>query len=214
MSTAYGQLQEEKDGTYTIKIKELSGKTHDFSVNQDGSVGELKKTIEAKLNHPANRQRLIWQGREFRDDASKFREIFKGQESRSVVVHLVVRPAGSTNAPPPSTQSTQQAYRHQQAAMQTVNCPFCRTMVQFPVGSRMIRCSSCGGISRIQVAQVENNPSICAAHQQVNGCGFRTFKNHAPRLLVGSPLRTRLTCSMFGAKMLSMWQHSVDSFHV
>mmetsp|Transcript_27922 Transcript_27922/g.54287 ORF Transcript_27922/g.54287 Transcript_27922/m.54287 type:complete len:205 (-) Transcript_27922:217-831(-) len=158
MSTAYGQLQEEKDGTYTIKIKELSGKTHDFSVNQDGSVGELKKTIEAKLNHPANRQRLIWQGREFRDDASKFKEIFKGQESRSVVVHLVVRPAGSTNAPPPSTQSTQQAYRHQQAAMQTVNCPFCRTMVQFPVGSRMIRCSSCGGISRIQVAQDVQKP--------------------------------------------------------
>uniref|UniRef100_A0A7S2X6C9 Ubiquitin-like domain-containing protein n=1 Tax=Lotharella oceanica TaxID=641309 RepID=A0A7S2X6C9_9EUKA len=158
MSTAYGQLQEEKDAGYTIQIKELSGKTHDFPVGSNGTVGELKKTIEAKLNHPANRQRLIWQGREFRNDAAQFKDEFKSQEARSFVVHLVVRPAGSTNTPLPSTQTTQPAYRYRQAPMQTVNCPFCRTMVQFPVGSRMIRCSSCGGISRIQVAQDVQKP--------------------------------------------------------
>jgi len=78
---------------------------------------------------------------------------FKGNEGKSVVIHLVMRPASASTSSKVQKKKVVSATRYQSRPMQTVQCPFCKTMVQFPVGSQMIRCSSCGGVSRIQVAQ-------------------------------------------------------------
>eukprot|EP00472_Partenskyella_glossopodia_P014702 CAMPEP_0197523924 /NCGR_PEP_ID=MMETSP1318-20131121/8743_1 /TAXON_ID=552666 /ORGANISM="Partenskyella glossopodia, Strain RCC365" /LENGTH=191 /DNA_ID=CAMNT_0043076755 /DNA_START=49 /DNA_END=621 /DNA_ORIENTATION=+ len=166
----YQTLDDDKDGSgFTVKIKELSGKLHDFSLANDNNVGDLKKVIETKLGHQQARQRLIFRGRELRNDSSALSEEFKGLDTANVVVHLVVRPENASGTPLPDQKVTQvnaQPYR-QSRPMQTVRCPFCRTMVQFPMGSQMIRCSSCGGISRIQVAQ--EHQRTCPA----SGCNVR-----------------------------------------
>mmetsp|Transcript_16969 Transcript_16969/g.23732 ORF Transcript_16969/g.23732 Transcript_16969/m.23732 type:complete len:214 (-) Transcript_16969:136-777(-) len=160
MTSNYAALSEEKDGNcLNIKLKEISGTEHNFSLEPDSTVGEFKKSIQAKLTHPVDRQRLIWRGRELLDSNAKIGTEFKGAGSDSVVVHLVVRSAAAASNRPAQPQQVHPQHRqtlpssYQNRPLQTVKCPFCRIMVQFPVGSQMIRCSTCGGISRIQFAQ-------------------------------------------------------------
>ncbi len=177
MSSAYSNLvdTERDDATYTIHCKMIDGNAYDFELKGSKTVGDLKQAINAKLSHDVKRQRLINKGRELRTDTEKLCQAFSNEPGTELTLHLVLRPVGvrgGSSAAPRGNAARSNAARGmgargmgaragpsrarqyiQRGPRQTVQCPFCRVVVQFAAGSRMIQCSSCGGISRIQAPQ-------------------------------------------------------------
>eukprot|EP00954_Amorphochlora_amoebiformis_P021453 1346467-Amorphochlora_amoeboformis.AAC.2 len=85
---AYTSLVDQKDSNLTIKIKEMSGNTHDFPFSGMDTIGDLRKTLEAKLDAPATRQRLIWRGRELKEDSKTLGHVFKEEDSTTITVRV------------------------------------------------------------------------------------------------------------------------------
>ncbi|XP_026277950.1 large proline-rich protein bag6-A isoform X1 [Frankliniella occidentalis] len=95
-----------------LTVKTLDSRNHAFSMPDDATVLQLKTKIEETMSIPANRQRLIFQGRVMQDD-KKLSEY----EVHGMVIHLVKsqppqpgsRPNGSNSSN--STSSSENANR-------------------------------------------------------------------------------------------------------
>lgn len=71
-----------------LKIKSLTGATHDISVPEFGTVSDVKTAVKAVLGIPPEVQRLIFIGRELADDTKPLTE-YKVVDGS--VLHLVIR---------------------------------------------------------------------------------------------------------------------------
>jgi hypothetical protein len=71
-----------------LKIRSLTGATHDISVPEFGTVADVKSAVKAILGIPNEVQRLIFLGRELSDESKPLTE-YKLVEGS--VLHLVIR---------------------------------------------------------------------------------------------------------------------------
>ncbi|KAF6264040.1 ubiquitin-like protein 1 [Scenedesmus sp. NREL 46B-D3] len=72
-----------------LKVKLLDQSAHEVDVDANTPISDLKAVLEAALNVPINRQRLIFKGRVLRDE-STLQEL--GVEN-GFTIHLVERSA-------------------------------------------------------------------------------------------------------------------------
>lgn len=92
-----------------FKVKTMDGNTTDFETNADIGVPQLKLEIEAKMNIPTHRQRLIFKSRLLKDDQKLSDYITKDDE----VIHLMAmtedqaRSRSGTQRDAQANQSTQ-----------------------------------------------------------------------------------------------------------
>eukprot|EP00879_Flechtneria_rotunda_P019981 GHRR01021006.1.p1 GENE.GHRR01021006.1~~GHRR01021006.1.p1 ORF type:complete len:344 (+),score=99.15 GHRR01021006.1:141-1034(+) len=85
-------------GHISLKVKLLDQSCHDLNVDPNTLISDLKCLLEAVVNVPINRQRLIYRGRVLRDE-STLQEL---GVANGHTIHLVERPA---DAPDPASQT-------------------------------------------------------------------------------------------------------------
>jgi len=73
----------------TVKIRSLTGQTQDVSgVPREGTVGDLKRRVEAAMGIPTASQRLIYSGRELSGEEHTLHSFGVADQS---IVHMVIR---------------------------------------------------------------------------------------------------------------------------
>lgn len=84
-----------------LMIKTVDEQQFPISISSSATIPELKEQISTKLGIQSQRQRLIFRGKVLKND----KDISAYAIGDGHTLHLVVRPAGSTESPPPSASS-------------------------------------------------------------------------------------------------------------
>jgi hypothetical protein len=88
-----------------VKVRSLTGQTHDVNLPEVATVSQLKEQIQSVLGIPPDVQRLIFMGRELVDGGG---ELAKFNVVDGSVVHLVIRSNNIVAAAPEEGEQVRQ----------------------------------------------------------------------------------------------------------